>query len=118
MEEKFDIAGIDEIAPGTWKIVSVKGREIGVYNKNGQYYAIRNMCPHQQAELCKGAVSGTNLPSEPHEYKYGMEEGVLSCPWHGWEFSLETGKSLHDPEACRVKTYTVEIENQRIILCV
>ncbi|NEU31899.1 Rieske (2Fe-2S) protein [bacterium LRH843] len=118
MENKYDVAGIDEIAPGKWKIVTVKGREIGIYNRSGTYYGIRNVCPHQQAELCLGVVSGTNLPSKPHEYIFGMEEGVLSCPWHGWEFSLETGKSLFDPERYKVKTYPVKVENERVVLYV
>jgi nitrite reductase/ring-hydroxylating ferredoxin subunit len=116
--EKYDVARVDEIKPGKWKIVSLKGREIGIYNKNGTYYAIRNVCPHQQAELCRGTVSGTNLPSKPHEYCFGMEDGIISCPWHGWEFSLETGESLFDPERYRVKTYTVHIEKERILLFV
>jgi len=115
-EQKYDVAGVNEIPVGEWKIVDIKGREIGVYNKSGTFYALRNVCPHQQAEICRGTVSGTNLPSEPHEYIFGMEDGVLSCPWHGWEFSIETGKSLFDPERYKVKTYEVEVEDGRIFI--
>lgn len=117
-KEKYEVADVGEIPVGEWKIIKIKGREIGIYNRNGIYYGIRNVCPHQQAELCRGTVSGTNLESKPHEYIFGMEEGVLSCPWHGWEFSLETGESLFDPERYRVKTYEVQVEGERVVLYV
>jgi nitrite reductase/ring-hydroxylating ferredoxin subunit len=44
----------------------------------------------------------------PGEYRWGREGEILSCPWHGWEFDLLTGKSLADPRV-RVKRYPTEV---------
>jgi nitrite reductase (NADH) small subunit len=45
-----------------------------------------------------------------------MEGKVIRCPWHKFEFDLETGRSLHDPDRMRVATYQVAIENGCIVL--
>jgi 3-phenylpropionate/trans-cinnamate dioxygenase ferredoxin subunit len=106
----------DELPPGSKRIVDVEGREIGVLNVDGRLFAIRNVCPHQGAPLCEGAVAGTMLPSAPHEYVYGMKDRVIRCPWHKFEFDLESGRSLHDPERMRVKIYPVTIEHGVVTL--
>lgn len=106
---KHMIGTKSDIQPGGRKIVALEGISIGVFNVNGAYYAVKNSCPHQQAPLCVGKVSGTSLPSEPGEFLYGKEGEVLRCPWHGWEFDLTSGHSLYDPNKCRVKMYEVEI---------
>lgn len=105
-----------ELPPGSVRMVKVGPRAIGVLNVNGRYYAIRDICPHQGAPLCQGSVGGTMLPSEPHEYVYGMDHQVIRCPWHGWEFDLETGRSLFNPDKVWVKTYPVRAEDGLVIL--
>ena len=96
---------VAELPPGELRAVEVERRTICVINSGGRYYAVRNRCPHQGASLAKGTVAGTMLPSAPHQLVYGMEGRVLRCGWHAWEFDLETGKSIFDPEGQRVKTY-------------
>jgi nitrite reductase/ring-hydroxylating ferredoxin subunit len=110
------VGSVEDLGPGTRAIVSVGGRSIGVLNVEGRYVAIRNVCPHQGAPLCEGTVGGTMLPSDPHEYIYGMEGNVIRCPWHKFEFDLDTGQSLHDPEGMRVKVYPVTVENGVVVL--
>jgi nitrite reductase (NADH) small subunit len=56
------------------------------------------------------------LPSRPQEYVLGYEDRVLRCPWHGWEFDLETGESLFDPERWRVRVYPVRVEDGEILV--
>ncbi|MBW7456589.1 Rieske 2Fe-2S domain-containing protein, partial [Paenibacillus sepulcri] len=64
----------------------------------------------QGAPLCAGKVTGMTLPSEPGQYLYGREGEILRCPWHGWEFDIQNGKSIFDPHKCLVKTYQVAVE--------
>lgn len=109
------IGSVDDIPPGGRKIVRVNGREIGVFNVEGTFYALRNICPHQGAPLCLGTVGGAASPSEPGEYIWVRKGEVLRCPWHGWEFDLCTGKTLFD-ERIRVKTFRIEVEEDRLIL--
>ena len=102
---------------GPRTIVRVGGREIGVFHTDAGLYALRNVCPHQGAPLCLGTVTGTTLPSAPGEYVWGLDGRVLRCPWHGWEFDLETGVGLYDPYRHeRVATYEVRIEGDDVVL--
>jgi nitrite reductase/ring-hydroxylating ferredoxin subunit len=112
---------IDSVAglpPGSHRVVEVGGRSIGVFNDGGRLHAVRNVCPHHGAPLCRGKVSGRMLPSAPHVYEYSpdADERVLRCPWHGFEFRLADGRSITDPERMRVKTYRVEVEGDEVVL--
>ena len=110
---RYLVGALDEIPPGGRKLVQLAGREVGVFNVGGRFYALRNVCPHQGAPLCEGTVSGTNLPSAPGRYEWGRSGEILRCPWHRWEFDLLTGQALTDP-AVRVKTYPIEVEGNAI----
>lgn len=90
-------------------VVELEGKSIGIFNIKDNYYAVKNVCPHQFAQLCTGEVMGVMLPSEPHEYNYGKDGEIIRCPWHGWEFDIITGKSVFDPRKCRVKSYEVQV---------
>lgn len=96
--ERYPVLRIDELPEHGHKIVEAKGIQYGIYRINGQYYAWRNVCPHAGAPVCVGKVCGTRLPSLVYEYKYGRENEILRCPWHGWEFDLLTGEHLVDPD--------------------
>jgi len=116
-QQRHVIAKTDEFPVGARKIVRVGGREIGVFHTSAGLFAVRNSCPHQAAPLCLGVVTGTTLPSMPGEYVWGMEGQVLRCPWHGWEFDLQTGAGLYDPDKHeRVAIYEVKIDNGEVVL--
>ena len=53
---RYVVATEDEIPPGGRKIVTLERREIGIFNVDGEYFALRNRCPHQGAALCEGHV--------------------------------------------------------------
>jgi nitrite reductase/ring-hydroxylating ferredoxin subunit len=104
-----------ELMPGQRKIVVVDGVEIAMVNVDGQLYAFRNRCPHQGVEMVYGAVSGAMLPSDPGEFIYGCDNQIIRCPLHGWEFELETGKSLFCPDKVSIGNYVIE-ENEGLIV--
>src|SRR5262249_12095795 len=103
------VASADELPPGSSRILDIAGRPTGGGTLEGRMCALRNVCPHHGAPLCLGEVTGRMLPSEPHKYVYGEENQVLRCPWHGYEFRLQDGRSILRPETLRVKPYRVEI---------
>lgn len=104
------VATADEIPPGGRKIVTVRGREIGVFNHGGEYFALLNRCPHQGGELCRGPLVGLVTSGEPGRFEYSRAGEMLKCPWHGWEYDIRTGQSWCDPEDTRVKAYDVTVE--------
>ncbi len=104
-----------ELPPGERKIVDLgDGRTIGVFNVNGKYHALRNLCPHEGAELCRGVVTGMNEAAGVGEYRWVREGEILRCPWHGWEFDLLTGRSVFNPNEVRVKTYETVVESYEV----
>ncbi|MDQ2982800.1 MAG: Rieske (2Fe-2S) protein [Actinomycetota bacterium] len=92
-------------------IARVGGREIGVLASNGELRALRNRCPHHGAPLCLGTVREREA-GRPGSYELGGGR-VLRCPWHGWEFDLETGECLED-SAVRVATYETRLLDGRV----
>ena len=106
---KFVVAAADEIEPGERKIVEVAGRSIGVFNVSGEFFALRNRCPHQGGALCEGQLWGSLRAETPGDYDYQPSREVLTCPWHGWEFHLRTGQSWCAPERLRVRSYEVAV---------
>ena len=110
------VASVGEIAPGASKLVTVKGREIGVFNIKGEFFALANKCPHEGAALCRGKLVGLALSDEPGQYRLTRQGELLKCPWHGWEFDVRTGQSYCEPERIQVRSYPVEIaEGQRVV---
>lgn len=97
------------------RVVEVDGRAIGVIAAGEDFFAIRDRCPHMGPSLCRGgSLNGTFLPAGAHELVYGRHERVIRCPWHGWEFDLETGRSLLQPDRVGVKTYPVHVRDGQV----
>jgi nitrite reductase (NADH) small subunit/3-phenylpropionate/trans-cinnamate dioxygenase ferredoxin subunit len=75
--------------------VEIAGRLIAIFRTEGAYYAIDDACPHKGAPLADGLV----------------DDKAVTCTWHGWRFSLETGCWLDSPRT-RVSTYPVRISGE------
>ncbi len=103
------ICPASEIPAGKNKIVEIDGKSIGIFNLNGHFYALRNVCPHQFAPLCLGKVTGYNAPSDVGVYDWCREGEIVRCPWHGWEFDIKSGKSIFNPHKVRTKSYPVTV---------
>jgi nitrite reductase/ring-hydroxylating ferredoxin subunit len=110
------VATVDEIPPGQRRIVTVNGRDIGIFNLDGEYFAIGNRCPHEGASLCKGRVVGLVEAAEPGAYRYSRRNEFIRCPWHGWEFDLRTGKSWCEPNRTKVRSYDLKIESGEVLV--
>ncbi|MHA6795468.1 Rieske (2Fe-2S) protein [Pseudonocardia bannensis] len=103
------VAEDGEIPPGGSRIVEVEGRSIGVFNLGGEYFAVRNACPHAGGPLCEGVRSGFVRSEGPGHYDYVRRGEFLRCPWHQWEFDIRTGRSWFDPDRVRVRRYDTRL---------
>lgn len=83
-----------EIAPGTGKTVTLGGKTIALFNVNGAFHALDNVCPHRAGPLGEGRLDGK----------------VVSCPWHGWTFDVTTGVCRMVPTV-RATIYATRIKN-------
>lgn len=111
---RFVVGPASEIPPGTVTVVypdKVK-TGIGVFNVDGEFFALKNTCPHQGGPLCKGRVRGTSEPRLPEgqqpEMEWTRNGEIISCPWHHWEFEIRTGHTIF-PSKDRVRSYRVEM---------
>jgi nitrite reductase (NADH) small subunit len=113
---RFVVGLAREIPPGSVRVVRPDGHErpgIGVFNVDGEFYALRNHCPHMGAPLCSGSIKGTGAsrtrPSGAFEVEWGREGEVITCPWHHWEFEIRSGRTIF-PSKSRVRRYDVAVE--------
>jgi nitrite reductase/ring-hydroxylating ferredoxin subunit len=113
------VCPLAELPPGSTRIVTAGGREIGVINDGGRLHALRNVCPHHGAPLCRGRVAGLMRPSAPYEYDYSGEDAedrVVLCPWHGYKFRLSDGRCTAVGERLAVRTYRVAVEDGDVVV--
>jgi 3-phenylpropionate/trans-cinnamate dioxygenase ferredoxin subunit len=113
---RYIVGTIDDIKPGERKIVDVGGRAVGVFNINGEYFAVLNRCPHQGGSLCSGRQTSVVTSSRPGEYEVSRPNEIIRCPWHGWEFDIRTGQSWFDPRTVRVRRYDVTVEPGSVLI--
>jgi nitrite reductase/ring-hydroxylating ferredoxin subunit len=107
--------GSEEDFPDTqFRVFELEGRPVGVVKTPRGFYAVRNRCPHQGADVCAGTVGGTMVAAGPHEYRYSEDVMVVACPWHRWEFELQTGASFGGITNKKLVTYPVEVEDGQV----
>jgi 3-phenylpropionate/trans-cinnamate dioxygenase ferredoxin subunit len=104
------VARVGEVAPGSTKLVTVKGREIGLFNVKGEFFALANRCPHMGGPLCRGMIVALVQSDGPGSYRLTRRQEFLRCPWHGWEFDIRTGQSWCDPNDLKIRQFAVSVE--------
>ncbi|MBO0702542.1 MAG: Rieske (2Fe-2S) protein [Candidatus Dormibacteraeota bacterium] len=107
---RFVVGAVEDIPDGARKIVEVAGRSIGVFNLGGEFFALRNRCPHQGGPLCEGRRWSAIEAAVPGQVRASRPGEILSCAWHGWEFDIRTGQSWCDPARLRVRSYDVSVQ--------
>ena len=98
MADWVDVAGCDDIAMGSCKVVDVDDVAVAVFNIDGEFYAIEDLCTHDGGDLASGEVDGD----------------AIVCPRHGARFCLKTGEVLEPPAYEPVDIFPVRIEAGRI----
>jgi 3-phenylpropionate/trans-cinnamate dioxygenase ferredoxin subunit len=92
-----DVGPVEELRPGSVKIVIAGSLTIGVYNLDGEYFALEDRCSHDDGPLCEG--------------DFDPDEGVAICPRHGANIDIRTGRPRTLPAVEPVATYPVRVEN-------
>jgi nitrite reductase (NADH) small subunit len=95
--QSLRVCQVGEIPEGESVVITVQNKGVAVFCHEGKYFAIDDLCPHAGASLSSGYV----------------EEGVVTCPWHGWRFRLSDGAWADNP---KVKTgcYAVQVVNNEV----
>lgn len=101
MAEWF-VAKTSDMPDGDRRIVVASKNEIGVFNKAGAYYAYSNYCVHSGGPACEGLLINKVVDIIAADRTYQgqtfSDEMHFVCPWHGYEYELETGRCVGDPK--------------------
>ena len=96
----FELVGtIEEIPPGSSKVVTIRERPIAVFNVGGHFYAIHDLCPHEGGPLHEGRLKGC----------------VIACPWHDLAFDIRNGQGTDGGGYC-VGSYEVKVEGDSVFV--
>jgi nitrite reductase/ring-hydroxylating ferredoxin subunit len=99
------------------RIVAVDGVEVGVVRWDGEVFALRNVCPHEGAPVCRGRLGPQIVAGgAPGQLAVDQTRPVLACCWHGWEFDVRTGRAVWGKPGYTVRTYPVEVVGDRICI--
>lgn len=98
MAEWIDVAEVTALPPGSRKIISTPYAEIAVFNLDGDFFAIEDICTHDGGELASGRCEGDQI----------------ICPRHGARFCIRNGRALTPPAYDDITTYPVRIEQDMV----
>jgi len=101
MPEYLKVARNADVEEGKGLIVWAGPVKIALFRCDGAVYAIKNQCPHMGGDLGEGLLSGD----------------VVQCPWHGWKFSVKTGK-MPDVDVVGVRTFDVKVEGEDVYVAI
>lgn len=116
---KHVICPVEDFPVGTHRVIHAGRAEIGVFNVDGTFYALPNVCTHQFGPLCAGAVNGTMVASAETgwRYEWAREGEIITCPWHGLEFDIITGRCLASAKV-RLRQYQVTVDDGQVVVTI
>lgn len=80
-------------------VVLAETEEIALFKIDGEIHALTNVCPHRGGPIGEGAV----------------EAGLVTCPWHGWQFNVTTGAMPHNANV-GLKRFPVRIDGEKVLV--
>ncbi|MCB9451649.1 MAG: non-heme iron oxygenase ferredoxin subunit [Anaerolineaceae bacterium] len=98
MAEFTTVATLDELPPGERIVVELGRHWVAIFNVAGAYYAVEDVCTHDDGPLAAGDLNGC----------------VIECPRHGATFDITSGKALTAPAIVDVPTYAVRVDGNNI----
>jgi nitrite reductase/ring-hydroxylating ferredoxin subunit len=117
---RYVVGAVADLPPGSSTIVypdEVKNG-VGVFNVGGEFYALRNSCPHMGGPLCRGRVRGTTMAEATADGRFEIHwirtGEIISCPWHHIEFEIKTGRTIFSSKQ-KVRSYPVSIVPAEVV---
>jgi 3-phenylpropionate/trans-cinnamate dioxygenase ferredoxin subunit len=98
--EFVELASASELSAGERMFVEVGGREIVIFNIADQFFAIGDVCTHDDGPLGDG----------------DLEDHNIVCPRHGAEFDVRTGQAMQMPAVVDIPAYPVQVRDGNIFV--
>jgi 3-phenylpropionate/trans-cinnamate dioxygenase ferredoxin subunit len=105
-----------ELVEGVPRVVAVGELELGLLLWRNEVFAVRNICPHQYAPVCKGYAMPLIVADRTGQIAVDEDRPVLVCPWHQWEFDVRTGGVVAGERHFRLRTYPARVEAGQVLV--
>ena len=99
MAEFVKVAATGDIPEGEGRCFDVGDQQVAIFNVEGTYHALDNVCPHQGGPLGEGELDGK----------------MVTCPWHAWDFDVTTGENSEDPDE-KQTVFVVKVDGDDILV--
>ncbi len=93
------VGKLDDFNAAPAQVVEIEGQSIAIFKIRVEFYAIDAVCPHQGGPLQEGSV----------------DDLVVTCPWHAWQFNLKTGQCESSPDIHQ-KTFPIKITGMDLLI--
>lgn len=97
MAEWKRVASVSEVPVGEGREFTVGERIVAVFNLDGAFHAVDGICLHAGGPVAQGKVTGC----------------VVTCPWHGWQYDVTTGKHCLTPRLA-LDTFPVRVVDDAV----
>ena len=93
------VSETEAVPEGKGIVVNVEGKQLAIFRYQGEFFALDETCPHRGGPLHEGLI----------------QEGVVACPWHLWQFNLKTGLSPVNPLS-KAQAYKTRVEGNNVLV--
>ena len=100
MPSKIELCNADEVAVGTALKVEKEGLSVAVFNVDGEFYVLDDLCTHGPGSLSEGYIEGD----------------VVECNFHNGQFNIRTGEVVLPPCMIPMKTYVTAVEDGKVVI--
>jgi NAD(P)H-dependent nitrite reductase small subunit len=100
---EYLVAKIDDMSENSVRAVKAGRHVVAVYRVDGEFYALHNTCPHKGGAMCDGMIVPEKL--------------VVRCPWHHWNWRLDSGELESDPRQ-KIRQFDVKVVGDEVVLTV
>jgi len=100
MAKTIKVAHASDLAPGSGTTVDAEGHRMALFNVQGAFYAIDDTCPHRGGPLGDGE----------------LHDAIVTCPWHGATFDVQTGAVTGPPARASVRSFHVRVEGNDVLV--
>ena len=98
-DSRVKVAMASEIPAGEGRVVEAGGRTLALFNVDGRFYALDNVCLHRGGPLGEGDLEGT----------------IVRCPWHAWRWDVTSGANVNNP-AVKMACFPVTVDDGALLV--
>jgi 3-phenylpropionate/trans-cinnamate dioxygenase ferredoxin subunit len=113
LTDSVDVCALSDLRPDAIREVRVGPLRAAAAVHDGRVYVFQAQCPHRGGPLIRGAIRARVSAERPGEIVLDQERPVVTCPWHNFEYSLDTGEALWNPKLC-IRVFPTEVIDGRV----